>query len=940
MELAVFNVSHYKPVMKSLHTPCVKEPLSGAVFNSQIQTPGAQILHHQKNDLGVPYYVPPRGFAPRFLGTSPSPISSTPDIFALIDAQNVPGVQKSLSENWGATLQIFDSAGLAPLHRAVLNGNRDVITTMIEKGYPLTTLDLSGNSILHLALSQKGSQSFETVYKVLAGFKHKEVSETWTENQKNTFNKQLKLVLNGVNSSHKSPLAVTFELNQLDRMEKLLKLGVQPKMGSAGSEPPLHQAIARNNMEMVRLLLAYQADPNEVSKNEQPLSFAIKTNNFALAKTLVEKGANVQAALVKNELTPLMYATQLGFIPLMEYFVKSGADVEAKAADNTNALAIAIQRNSVDLVDTLLKLGASPDGLFNSQQTPLQAALKQGNIRIAVRLLKSGADPNLYAANHRILPLSMAISSMNVDLVSAFLKAGADPNLRGPEKGMMLGLALEKGRIDIFQKLLEAGADPNQQPLLHNQHTVLCQAIQQKQPEFLSKLLLAGADPNTISAFGETPLIKAMGLESPLRETMAKRLLASGANPNIISQWSVAPLSLAIMKGAEEVATLLIDAGADLNLKQGSSENTPLHHLVEESASDKQARLDAMVKGKPKNSGKIKPVSPPPPPPPSATSLGYEFLEKMLVLGADPQLKNKQNQTPMDIARLECLLAMQSSLADDFSPQRRQLSQFQAAVSTGNLTRVKSLFKWAETEEARKRLLNQANPMGETSLHLAAQSKNASIVEFLLKAGADPWKKDFMDALPFHHAVESKNYYSVKHFIDAQPELKTLSYPEKSKNPIVWAFENNVPYTLEALLDAKFPVEDTVNLSKVVERDSVSLLQSFLAAGADPNQQDMNQQTALLAATEKGSLEMVQALLAKGANPNLSGLLGRTPLHWAIRSKKPSAVMIAEALVKAGANPLQKDELGKTPLALAEQFDQVALISLLKNALNPSGVSS
>ncbi|MBY0404695.1 MAG: ankyrin repeat domain-containing protein, partial [Cyanobacteria bacterium] len=163
---------------------------------------------------------------------------------------------------------------------------------------------------------------------------------------------------------------------------------------------------------------------------------------------------------------------------------------------------------------------------------------------------------------------------------------------------------------------------------------------------------------------------------------------------------------------------------------------------------------------------------------------------------------------------------------------------------------------------------------------------------------------------------------------------------EKSKNPIVWAFENNVPYTLEALLDAKFPVQDTVNLSKVVERDSLSLLQSFLAAGADPNQQDINQQTALLAATEKGSLEMVQALLANGANPNLSGLLGRTPLHWAIRSKKPSAVMIAEALVKAGANPLQKDELGKTPLALAEQFDQVALISLLKNALNPSGVSS
>ncbi|MBY0404406.1 MAG: ankyrin repeat domain-containing protein, partial [Cyanobacteria bacterium] len=187
----MFNVSHYKPVMKSLHTSGVKEPLSGAMFNPKTQTQGVQTLHHQNNDLGAPHFLPSRSLPPRFLGTSPPP----PDIFALIEAQNVTGIQKSLTENFATTLQIFDSIGLTPLHRAVLNGNRDVITAMIEKGYPLTALDMSGNSFLHLALSQKGSQSFETVCKVLAGFKHKEVSEAWTEKQKNTFNNQLKLVL-------------------------------------------------------------------------------------------------------------------------------------------------------------------------------------------------------------------------------------------------------------------------------------------------------------------------------------------------------------------------------------------------------------------------------------------------------------------------------------------------------------------------------------------------------------------------------------------------------------------------------------------------------------------------------------------------------------------------------------------------------------------------
>jgi len=80
---------------------------------------------------------------------------------------------------------------------------------------------------------------------------------------------------------------------------------------------------------------------------------------------------------------------------------------------------------------------------------------------------------------------------------------------------------------------------------------------------------------NEVSDHGFTPL----GIAAHFgNEDIVRFLLASGADPNIQSQngYNVYPLHSAISAGFDNIAKMLIEAGAEVNVVQ-SSRTTPLH---------------------------------------------------------------------------------------------------------------------------------------------------------------------------------------------------------------------------------------------------------------------------------------------------------------------------------------------------------------------------
>lgn len=112
--------------------------------------------------------------------------------------------------------------------------------------------------------------------------------------------------------------------------------------------------------------------------------------------------------------------------------------------------------------------------------------------------------------------------------------------------------------------------------LQHIQEITIWEAAAAGLTEAVSELLLESPELlNTFSEHGFTPL----GMATHFGNTeIVRHLLLKGADVNLPSQngYHVYPLHAAISAGFDEIAKLLVEASADVNVLQ-SSRTTPLH---------------------------------------------------------------------------------------------------------------------------------------------------------------------------------------------------------------------------------------------------------------------------------------------------------------------------------------------------------------------------
>jgi ankyrin repeat protein len=181
----------------------------------------------------------------------------------------------------------------------------------------------------------------------------------------------------------------------------------------SGAMTPLLFAARDGNLAMARILLDAGADINRPSANgTSPLVVAITNNHIELALFLVERGADINAADRFYKRTPLFAA------------------VERRNPDFTrdSAPPVADARDPMDLIAVLLKRGANPNLRANTTpfrgfyqvsanwanfdgQTPFLRAALSGDVTLMRLLLAHGADPNL-GTNDGATPL-MAAAGIN-----------------------------------------------------------------------------------------------------------------------------------------------------------------------------------------------------------------------------------------------------------------------------------------------------------------------------------------------------------------------------------------------------------------------------------------------------------------------------------------------------------------------------------------------
>ena len=173
--------------------------------------------------------------------------------------------------------------------------------------------------------------------------------------------------------------------------------------------------------------------------------------------------------------------------------------------------------------------------------------------------------------------------------VKVLVSNGVDVNCRGTHGNTPLGYSAYGGHDKIVRYLLDAGADPNHPA--YDGWSPLALAVYECHPDAAKLLLDGGADPHFVHGeSGENLLHVAVAKSEQGSNTTqcVALLLQAGVDPNgktkqgvetgsfyHVTVYSETPLHWAAAYGDETTVKMLIDAGADVSIKDGRGD-TPL----------------------------------------------------------------------------------------------------------------------------------------------------------------------------------------------------------------------------------------------------------------------------------------------------------------------------------------------------------------------------
>ncbi|GMI15726.1 hypothetical protein TrLO_g10264 [Triparma laevis f. longispina] len=340
----------------------------------------------------------------------------------------------------------------------------------------------------------------------------------------------------------------------------------------------LASAAVAGHEDVVKVLLKNKEVNVNESDNEglTPVMNVCEHGSVVVLKMLVKAGGDVNAVSV-NGFTALIVASAAGNLDQVKFLLDSGAEVDAMHEEGVTALMYAAASGHLEVVELLVSKGAEVDKRHSNGGTALMecaASASEGNVKVVEFLIKKGAD-HAVVDNDGVTPLMSAASQGQCKVVDLLLEKEKNKNkdvkphvnLAATSGGTALMFASGAGKDDCVKSLLTAGADLNM--------------LVEAQPEYLDRLA------KSIEA-GEETEAHVDGINSLMIAAAAghlntcKMLIEAGADVLVKDEEDKSALAAAVKGNFGEVASLLVENGADANDAYVDEEGVE-HNLLHDS---------------------------------------------------------------------------------------------------------------------------------------------------------------------------------------------------------------------------------------------------------------------------------------------------------------------------------------------------------------------
>lgn len=655
----------------------------------------------------------------------------------------------------------------------------------------------------------------------------------------------------------------------------LLEGGANRFVRDGFGQQPLHLAAERGHTDMVRFLLSDMSP----TQREDMLNAKCNYGHTALHRAAWGGSAKIVALLLlegidpsvkdNNQDTALHLAVEKGFKPVVDLLIrKSGVSVNSKGRNNMTPLHYAAIGGHEGVVELLLKNTAEVNVADKAGWMTLHLAALKGIEVVVQLLLNNGAEIDV--TEHKVgwTPLHLAAIGGHKVVVELLLKDKPKVNPVDKIGWTPSLLAAELKQENLFSLLSVADTShvvPEGEvrwtrfhvAAVNRPETVVEQLLQIGVNVYLGEL--GENDEDTNEALDDISITLPMALNYAAYNgyEVAVRLLVKKVVVDMRIDMDETSLRLAVMKGQGAIVQLLLEAGANTEMKDSQGQ-TPVWWAIRfEQQGISQLLLDkgANIEAK-DNEGRTLLYW--------AAQFGHQAIVQLLLeKGVNIEARDNENRTPLWGAFQfghEVIAQLLIDRGADIEPKDSE---------------------------------------GRTILSWAAQFGHESVVRMLLDKGAVVETTDNEERTPLYFAAQSRHITIIQLLLDGGANIETSD--KEGRTPLFMAAQYNCRSTAELLLHHGANMEaiargktGSTPLFSAVLSGSEAVVQLLLDKGANTEVRDefQNGRTPLFSAAESGNEAVVKMLLDKGACLETEDSVEVTPLLLAVGSGHAAVVRL------------------------------------------------